>query len=84
MKNKTILWIGIYGVVAYGAYYIFFSKNAYAKKIIASGKYTSSLDNLKSFDMAYLRAWSQAATKNEPTFSYKGATYNTQGGKLKK
>jgi hypothetical protein len=83
MKNKTLLWIGIYGVVAYGAYYIFFSKNAYAKKIIDSGKYTSSINNLKSFDMAYLRAWSKAATKNEPTFSYKGVAYNTQGGKLK-
>lgn len=84
MKNKTLLWIGIYGVVAYGAYYLFFSKNAYAKKIIASGKYTSSIDNLLSFDMAYLRAWSKAATKNEPNFSYKGVVYLTQGGKIKK
>jgi hypothetical protein len=84
MKSKTILWIGIYGVVAYGAYYLFFSKNAYAKKIIANGKFTGSLDTLKSFDMGFLRAWSISASKNEPAFSYKDVTYNTQGGKAKK
>jgi len=83
MKNKTLLWVAIYGVVAYGAYSMFFSKKAYAKKIIAKGKYTSSIDNLLSFDMGYLRAWSQAAGKNQDSFSYKGKTYNTQGGKLK-
>jgi hypothetical protein len=63
MKNKTLLWVAIYGVVAYGAYSLFFSKKAYAKKIIANAKYTSSIDNLLSFDMGYLRAWSQADAK---------------------
>lgn len=84
MNKKTIVWIGIYAVVAYGAYYLFFSKKAYAKKILASGKYTSSIDNLLSFDMAYLREWASAATKNEPVFTHKGVTYITQGGKIKK
>lgn len=83
MKSKTLLWIGVYAVVAYGAYHMFFSKTAYAKKIISSGKSTGTIDALKKFDMGFLRAWSMAATKNEPTFSYKGKTYTTQGGKAK-
>lgn len=81
MKRNTLVWVLVYGVVAYGAYQLFFSKKAYAKKIIGSGKYQSPLANLLSFDMAYLRVWSKAASKNEPTFTYKGLVYNTQGGK---
>ena len=84
MKTKTLVWIGIYAVVGYGAYYLFFSKRAYAKKIIASGKYSSSIDNLLSFDMSYLRDWAKAATKNEAVFTHKGLVYNTQGGLVKK
>lgn len=84
MKSKTLVWIGLYGVVAYGAYHMFFSKNAYAKKIIAKGKYGGALETLKSFDMGFLRAWSIGASKNEPTFLYKGVTYSTQGGRAKK
>lgn len=81
--GKAIMWIAIYGVVAYGAYHFFFSKNAYAKKIIARGKVQGTLDQLKKFDMGYLRAWSIAAVKNEDTFSFKGKTYLTQGGTAK-
>ena len=84
MKKNTIVWVLVYGVVAYGAYQLFFSKKAYAKKIIASGKYQSPINNLLSFDMAFLRVWSKAASKNEPTFTYKGAIYETIGGKAKK
>lgn len=84
MKKGTLIWVLVYGAVAYGAYQMFFSKKAYAKKILKSGKYTSSIDNLLSFDMAYLREWSKAAVKNSPDFTYKGVVYLTQGGKIKK
>ena len=84
MKKKTLIWIAVYGVVAYGAYYMYFSKTAYAKKIIKAGKYKGSLEDLKSFDMAFLRVWSKAAGQNNPTFDYNGKTYNTQGGKAAK
>lgn len=84
MNKKTLVWVGVYAVVAYGAYYLFFSKRAYAKKIIASGKYSSSIDNLLSFDMSYLRDWARAATRKEAVFTHKGVVYNTQGGLVKK
>ena len=81
--GKTLTWIAIYGVVAYGAYHFFFSKAAYARQIVSRGKYGSGVEALKSFDMAYLRAWAKAAKANRETFDYQGKTYNTQGGKLK-
>lgn len=84
MNTKTIVWVGIYGVVAYGAYYMYFSKTAYAKKIIKAGKSQQSVDDLKSFDMGYLRVWSKASSNNEQSFSYKGKSYFTQGGRAKK
>ena len=84
MKKSTFVWIGVYAVVAYGAYYAFFSKTAYAKKIIKAGKSNQSLELLKSFDMAFLRVWSKAAVENNPTFLYNGKTYNTQGGRAAK
>ena len=84
MKGKTILWIGVYAVVAYGAYYMFFSKDAYAKAIIKAGKYKGSVDDLKSFGMNFLRPWSKAAKANQPTFFFEGKNYNTQGGKAVK
>jgi hypothetical protein len=84
MKGKTLVYIGIYAVVAYGAYYLYFSKTAYAKKIIAAGKYNGTLDDLKTFDMSFLRDWSKAVTANQPTFSHKGKNYKTQGGRAAK
>jgi len=84
MKKNTLIWIGVYAVVAYGAYYMYFSKTAYAKNIIKAGKSQQSVDDLKSFDMSFLRAWSKAASNNEQTFSYKGKSYFTQGGKAVK
>ena len=81
MKKNTLIWIAGYGVAAYGAYYMYFSKTAYAKKIIKADKSKQSLENLKSFDMSFLRAWSKGAGENTQTFDYKGKSYNTQGGK---
>lgn len=84
MKTKTLVWIGIYAVVGYGAYYFIFSKRAYANKIISSGKYTSSVDNLLSFDKGFLKQWAKAATRDEVVFTYNGVVYNTLGGRAKK
>jgi hypothetical protein len=84
MKGKTLIYVGVYAAVVYGAYYMFFSKNAYAKKIIMSGMYGRSINDLKGFDYGYLRAWSKSASKNEPTFTYKGKVYLTKGGSAKK
>jgi hypothetical protein len=84
MKKNTFIWIAVYGVAAYGAYYMYFSKTAYAKKIIKADKSKQSLEDLKSFDMSFLRAWSKAAGENIQTFDYKGKAYNTQGGRAVK
>lgn len=84
MKKNTILWVLGYAVVAYGAYSLFFSKRAYAKQIIAQGKYQGDIATLLTFDMGFLRAWSKAAKKNEPTFMFQGKNYNTNGGKAVK
>lgn len=83
MNKKTIFYIGLYAVVAYGAYYMFFSKDAYAKAIIKAGKYRGSVDDLKTFGMNFLRPWARAAKKNEPIFIFEGKTYNTDGGRAK-
>ena len=84
MNKKTLISIGAYVVVAYGAYYYFFSKTAYAKKILSRNKTAATLEELKSRDMGYLRAWASAAAKNLPAFVYQGKTYNTQGGAAKR
>lgn len=83
MKKSTLVWVGVYAVVAYGAYYMFFSKDAYAKAIIKAGKYKGSLEDLKSFGMNFLRPWAKAAKNNQPTFTFGGKTFNTQGGRVK-
>lgn len=84
MKKNTILWVGLYVVVAYGAYAMFFSKDAYAKAIIKAGKYGGSVQDLKSFGMNFLRPWARAAKNNQETFTFEGKTYNTNGGRVKR
>jgi hypothetical protein len=82
MNKKAIFYVGIYAVVAYGAYYMFFSKNAYAKTIKKENASTGTLEQLKKYDMSFLRAWSKAAKNNVTTFDFEGKTYNTNGGKV--
>jgi hypothetical protein len=84
MKKNTILWVLGYAVVAYGAYSLFFSKKAYAKQIIAQGKYQGQLSTLENFDMGFLRVWAKAAKGGQPTFMYQGKNYNTNGGRAVK
>ena len=82
-RNKTFMWVAIYGVVAYGAYYYFFNKKRYAKMIIKSGNYGGSEDVLTTFNKPFLKAWSSAANYGQPTFIFGGKTFNTKGGKAK-
>lgn len=84
MNKKVVLYVGIYAVVAYGAYYMFFSKNAYAKTIKKENASTGTLEQLKKYDMSFLRAWSKAAKNNVPTFEFEGKTINTKGGRAVK
>lgn len=84
MKKNTLLWVLGYGIVAYGTYYLFFSKSAYISKIVKAGKYSGSTETLKSFDMGFLREWAKAATSGANTFMYQGKNYNTLGGKAVK
>lgn len=82
MNKKVILYVGLYAVVAYGAYYMFFSKNAYAKKIKKANNFSGSVEELKKLlGMNFLRVWSKATKNNNPTFDFEGKTYNTKGGK---
>ena len=80
MKSKTLIWLSVYAVVGYGAYYMFFSKNAFVKKILDAGMYKGGKKNLSSFDYGFLKSWSSAAKSKDPNFAYKGKVYNTQGG----
>jgi hypothetical protein len=78
MNKKTLTWIGIYAVGAYGLWYIF-------KKYHLSGRdrdiLTIEAQNYGGFEDAYLDAWAKAIKSGASTFVYKGATYNTKGGK---
>lgn len=52
-----------------------------AEIIKANGHYQSDISNLSAFDPGFLKVWAQASAKREPTFTYDGKTYSTQGGK---
>jgi hypothetical protein len=80
-STKTILWVGIYGVVAYGIYYMI--KNMHVtrreKNILII-----SQDNYKGFDDAYLKSWANAIKSNLSEFTYQGKVYLSNSGKVKK
>ena len=81
--NKTIIYIGIYAIFAYGLY-AFLSKKSYAKIISNSGNYSLGVEELMNFDTSYLKAWSKAAKSGQPSFVLGGIAYNTKGGKKQK
>ena len=83
MNKKTIFYVGLYAVVAYGAYYMFFSKSAYVKTIKKTNNYGGSEEELKNLvGMNFLRPWAKAAKNGVPTFLFEGKAYNTKGGKI--
>jgi hypothetical protein len=83
MNKKTLLYVGIYAVVGYGAYYMFFSKNAYVKTIKKTNNYGGTEEDLKNLvGKNFLKPWAKAAKDGVPTFLFEGKTYNTKGGKI--
>ncbi len=81
MNKKTLLYVGIYAVVAYGGWYLYSNtKKAYASKILKAGLAGGGEAPLLKFDKGYLKAWAGAAKSGQATFMYNGATYNSKGG----
>ena len=80
-NTKTIVWIGVYGVVAYGIYYMV--KNMHVtprqKSILAIEE-----NKYKGLDDGYLKACGNATKLGQSEFTYLGKVYLTNGGKAKK
>lgn len=84
MNKKTIIWIGVYALVGYGAYYMFFSKSADVRRIISSGASTGTPEQLSNFEAGFLRAWAKAARKGDTSFMYQQKSFFTKGGRAVK
>jgi hypothetical protein len=82
MNKKAILYVGIYAVVAYGAWYLYNNtKKAYAAIILKAGMAGGGEAALLAFDKAYLKPWAMAVKAKAASFTYNGVNYNTNGGK---
>lgn len=81
---KGIITVLVVAGVGYAAYMLVIKdkKAFYAKKIVAAGKHGNET-SLKTLDEPYLKQWYMAVKGKQDSFTYNGATYNTQGGKLK-
>jgi hypothetical protein len=81
MDKKMLMYIGIYGVAAFGIYVI--AKNNLVSKrfksiaLINDAKY-------KGFEDAFLKEWGKASKSGAAEFTYKGKIYITKGGTAKK
>jgi hypothetical protein len=85
MNKKTIFYVGLYAVAAYGAYYLYNNtKKAYARIILDKGMAGGGQAALLAFGKNYLKPWAMAAKANQPTFLFEGKTYNTKGGMIVK
>ena len=85
MNKKTIFYVGLYAVAAYGAYYLYNNtKKAYARIILKEGMAGGGFAGLLVFGKNYLKPWAMAAKAKQPTFEFEGKTYNTKGGMLVK
>ena len=83
MNKKTIFYVGLYAVAAFGAYYMFFSKSAYVKTIKKTNNYGGTAEELKNLvGKNFLMPWAKASKDGVPTFLFEGKTYNTKGGKI--
>jgi hypothetical protein len=82
MNKKTIIYIGLYAVAVYGAWYLYNNtKKAYAHVILNAGLAGGGEATLLNFDKEYLKAWSKAAKSKSSTFIYNGTNYSAMGGK---
>lgn len=83
MKNKTLVWVGVYVVVGYFAYSYLYSKKMSIKRIVSAGNFEGNPSTLNDFDSGFLRMWGNASKNNLPAFIYKGKVYNSKGGRAK-
>ena len=81
MNTKTIVWVGIYGVIAYGIYYM-------VKNMHITSREKSVLAilgrNYSGMEDGFLKEWAKGIKMGETEFSYKGKVYLTEGGRAKK
>jgi hypothetical protein len=83
MNNNTKSIIVLVVFAGVGFYVYTNTKRYYANVIVNKGKYGSGVDALMTFDKDFLKVWSKASKKNEPTFTLNGKIFNTQGGTTK-
>jgi hypothetical protein len=84
MDKKVIIWTVVFAGIGFGAYmYLSNSKKSYATIIVRGGA-SSGYETLLTFDKPYLKAWAMAVKTKQPTFTYNGLIFNTQGGSTKK
>lgn len=87
LKENWILLLAI-AAIAGGAYYIYSKKDKEPKTqkelasyIIENGCYAKTLEELLTFEEAFIIQWQRACAAKKPTFSYAGKIYNTKGGR---
>lgn len=78
--TKTIIWVGVYGAIAYLVYWSI-------KRMHVSPKEKDILaiatDRYKGFEDAFLKAWAEAKKSSIAEFVYNGKTYISSTGKAK-
>jgi hypothetical protein len=81
MNTKTLMYIGVYGVVAFGIYVAaknnLVSKRQKSIALINDAKY-------KVFEDGFLKEWAKASKSGAAEFTYKSKIYITNGGRAKK
>jgi hypothetical protein len=81
MNMKTLIYVGIYGVAAFGIYLA--AKNNVVSKRLKSIALINDA-KYKGFEDAFLKEWGKASKSGSAEFTYKGKTYITKGGSAKK
>ena len=84
MKMKTLYWVAAYAIVGYGAYYLLTKHKRDILLVNSKGLRTPNESFLKSADKGFVSAWAKAIRDNRSEFFYNGATYLTNGGRVKK
>jgi hypothetical protein len=84
MNKKTLFWIGIYAIAAYGGYYYLTKRRRDTKTIVESGNTAATMKFFADKDKGYISEWAKAIRKGYDVFSYKGKIYNTKGGTAKR
>jgi hypothetical protein len=81
MDKKMLMYIGLYGVAAFGIYLV--AKNNYVSKRLKSIALIND-SKYKGFEDAFLKEWGKASKSGSVEFTYKGKVYLSQGGTAKK